>query len=170
MASVNLQNQEIITLHGLFLSFNYDKANFDFKFAVSRNTTLLETKVREIQNKFQASVEYKKYYQEVQSLKKIYADNEGAIPKVHTDKNGTVTYHIPTNIEVNFESEYNIELNKLKEKYKDAIKEAEVKEEEFNRFIHEVQDVTLINIPKENIPSDIKQSDLNVLIKLFNYD
>lgn len=69
MSKITLQKQEIITLQGLFSAFDYDKASFNFKFAVARNITLLEGMVRDIQKLFQASPEYREYYKKLKHLK-----------------------------------------------------------------------------------------------------
>jgi len=157
-------NNDLIELFGVITELEKSSENeVDFSYGLGKNIRNIEPEVKTIQGSLKSSDDYKKYGEEHNKLLKKYADKDDKGKTISFNHQGRVAYQLDEN-----NSEYIKEYDKLKEEYKLAIEENDVKVKNFEELLERECEINLYTISIHSFPKSIKR--MSVMIPLIRED
>jgi len=151
-------NKDLIELFGVITELEKNSENeVDFSYGLGKNIRNIEPEVKTIQGSLKSSDDYKKYGEEHNKLLKKYADKDDNGKIISFNHQGRVAYQINED-----NPEYNKEFDKLKEEYKLAIEENDIKVKNFEELLERECEFDLYTISIHSFPKHIKRMSIMI--------
>ena len=149
-----MNKKDIVDLYNILMSFN-GSYTAKFSYFISKNKSLINPEINVLKEIEKPSKEFLKYEKEkLNTIIKYAVKKEDGNPLI-----------INNQYKIDNVKGFELEHDKLKEKYKDCIKEKETKDKEIEEILNEEIEIELYKIKIDLIP-DIEVDKMDVLIKL----
>lgn len=163
MLELKLTRKEVIELNNGLLS-NGNLSGIGFVYVISKNISILKPEIESIQKAREKASEnsdgIKEYEKKRMDMAKKYAKKDPDGNPV-TQRNGKALSYVIDNEEM-----FNREFEKLRESYKDEITEKEKVEKEFNDFLDESINISLVPLHKDDLPHGINVNQLSSIFTI----
>jgi myosin heavy subunit len=162
MSSVKVRIKDIFTLEEGLKAINNSgdvlkDACFKFKYAIGKNTKLIDNAIKDIKDMAKWKPDYISYAKERAEIRKSLAVKENGQPIV-----------VNNDYVVEDEEAFDETMKPVKEKYKEAIDEQEARAKKLEESMFEEIEVELHTIPQVNVPEAITPGQLSGIISLID--
>ena len=162
---MKITREKLIALWQLSNRLINTQTSVKFHYLLLKNKRLLDPEVESLQTIQKPSEDYEKFNEARVELCKEHADkDEQGNPKVTRDPvNGTEQFSMLENKEA-----FDKAVKELQETHKEAIDEAEQKQEDFMALLNEEIELELITIPLSIMPKELVGRDVDLLFDIID--
>jgi hypothetical protein len=136
---------------------------FKFSYAVAKNLRLIKSEIEDMEKTIEPAAEVNEYEKERIKLCKDLAEKENGEPIL---ENKVVNGIMGSQFKIGEgnKDKFSFELGKLRDKYADALTSQKKSVEEYNLALREAVDIEFHTVRIEDVPQDIKPSDLEAIL------